>query len=107
MTMANGKIYSYDAPYTNPATTPTFSVYDIATGESKTFIDGTDIANPCAIAVDAKTNRVYITSNNLVDGFASYKTDGYCMVYDLNGVKLNKFTTGVGPSAISFNYDFK
>lgn len=107
MTMANGKIFSYDAPYTNPATTPTFSVYDIAAGESKTFIDGTDIANPCAIAVDAKTNRVYITSNNLVDGIANYMIDGYCMVYDLNGVKLNKFTTGVGPSAISFNYDFK
>lgn len=107
MTLANGKIYSFDAPYTNPATTPTFSVYDIATGESKSFIDGSDIISPCAIAVDSQANRVFITSYNRVDGKLSYRTDGYCVVYDLTGKKLSQFTTGVGPSAISFNYDFK
>lgn len=107
MAMADGKIYSFDAPYTYPATTPTFSVTDIVTGETKSFIDGADIASPSAIAVDTKTNRVYITSNSLVDGYVSYSTDGYCITYDLQGNKLKQFATGVGPAAISFNYDFK
>ena len=107
MAMADGKIFSFDAPYTYPSTTPTFSVTDIASGETKTFTDGKDIASPSAIAVDAKTNRVYITSNSLVDGYVSYNTDGYCVTYDLHGNKVNRFTTGVGPAAISFNYDFK
>lgn len=107
MTLANGKIYTFDAPYTTPATTPTFSVFDIASGEVKTFIDGSDIASPCAIAVDSQANRVYVTSYNMVNGYASYRTDGYCVVYDLDGNKVKQFTTGVGPSAISFNYDFK
>lgn len=107
MAIANGKIYSFDAPYSNPATTPTYSVTDIAAGVTEKFIDGSDIASPCAIAADPKTGRIYITSYELVDGFESYKTDGYCVVYGLDGAKVKKFTTGVGPSAISFTYDFK
>lgn len=107
MTIANGKIYSFDAPYTYPATVPTFSVTDLASGETKKFIDGSDIKSPCAIAVDSKTNYVYVTSYNEVDGYVSYKTDGYCVVYDTAGNKKKDFVTGVGPAAISFNYDFK
>lgn len=98
-----GILYAINAPYTNPETKPTYTAYNLIYGGLSRFIDGSDIETPAAIAVDPASGCVVISSYNKVDGYASYATPGYACIYDANGKKLQKFDTGVGPTAVCFN----
>lgn len=99
------KIYMINNPYTSPATEITYSVYDTATGKTSKFIDGSDIYSPNAIAIDPVTGKIYILSynENADTHKADYLAPGYVVEYSSNGTKLNKYDTGVGPTAITFN----
>lgn len=110
-----GIIYAINAPYTNPATTPTYTMYELSSGSGRQFIDGKDIAYPALIKVDPLSNNVLITSYNVVDGYTSYKTPGYGILYNSTGTKLLykdetgaskevRFETGVGPTGACFRY---
>lgn len=97
MAVANGNIYTINAPYTTPATAPTYSVTDIATGKTTTFCDGKEIGYPSKISVDPVNGNVYITSYKIgAGGYADYKAAGYCTVYSTSGAYQNKFACGVG-----------
>lgn len=110
-----GLIYVINAPYTTPATTPTYSMYELSSNSTREFIDGKDIAYPAYIKVDPLTNNVLITSYNIVDGYTSYKTPGYGILYSSTGQVLTykdeagticpvRFETGVGPTGACFRY---
>lgn len=110
-----GIIYAINAPYTYPATTPQYIMYELSSNSTREFIDGKDIAYPALIKVDPLTNNVLITSYNIVDGKTSYKTPGYGMLYNSTGSKLTykdesgatkdvRFETGVGPTGACFRY---
>lgn len=99
-------IYVINAPYSYIApVTPTYSVYNIASGELKTFIKDNFPFSPSAIGVDPVSGNVFITSysENPDTGYASYTTDGYVNMYKQDGTFVREFTTGVGPTAIAFN----
>ena len=98
-------IYTINAPYTTPATPITYNVYDITTGENKTFITGDDIDSPAAITVDPVTGDVYIASykTNPDTGYADYSGNGYVNKYDSEGNLIGQYETGVGPTAFVFN----
>lgn len=103
-TAAQAYIYMVNAPYTYPSKPVTYSVYNLATETTSTFIDGSDIASPCAIGVDPVTGSVYITSYVMGEsGYADSNANGYVVEYSATGTKLNRYDTGVGPSAITFN----
>ena len=102
-----GLIYTVNAPYTYPATPVTYNVYDISTGETKTFVSGDDIEYPAAIAVDEVSGDVYVTSYKIDPdtGYADYFNDGYVNQYKADGTFVRQFATGVGPTALVFNYN--
>ena len=101
-----GLIYTVNAPYTYPATPVTYNVYNISTGENKTFISGDDIESPAAIAVDPANGDVYIMSYKMDydTGFADYFTNGYVNQYTADGTFVKQYATGVGPTTLVFNY---
>lgn len=99
-------IYMINNPYTYPSTPVTYSVYNISTGETSTFIDGSDVYSPNGISVDPVTGKVYILSYNENPdrpGYAGYSLPGYVNEYSASGTFLKKYDTGVGPTAITFN----
>ena len=102
-----GLIYTVNAPYTYPATPVTYNVYDISTGETKTFVSGDDIEYPAAIAVDEVSGDVYVTSYKIDPdtGYADYFNNGYVNQYKADGTFVRQFATGVGPTALVFNYN--
>lgn len=106
MAADKNNIYVINAPYsyTSPVT-PTYSIYNIASGELKTFIKDNLPFSPSAIGVDPVSGNVFITSysENPDTGYASYNTDGYINMYDQNGAFIKTFATGVGPTSIVFN----
>lgn len=102
---ASPKIYMINNPYTFPATPVTYSVYDTATGKTSQFVDGSDLFSPNGIAIDPVSGKIYILSYNENPDThkADYAANGYVVEYDATGKKLNKYDTGVGPTAITFN----
>ena len=97
MAVCGNKVYVINAPYTYPATEPTYKVFDTTTDALTTLCDGTDIEYPGKISTDPVTGQVYITSYHIgSSGFADYKGAGYCVIYDSNGVKLGQFDCGTG-----------
>ncbi len=108
MAVAGTKIYTYNAPYTTPATVPSYSVYDMTTGKTAEFIaaDSNDAPfSAAAISADPIRGYVYIASyiKNEDTGYPDYKANGYLNVYDLNGKLVKTCPTGVGPTAIIQN----
>lgn len=101
-----GLIYTVNAPYTYPATPVTYGVYNMATGETSTFIAGTEIDSPAGIAVDPVSGDVYISSytTDPDTGYASYTTDGYVCRYKADGTFAGRYEAGVGPTTLAFNY---
>ena len=98
---ADGVFYLINAPYAGDGVT--YTTYDLKSGKSAQFIDGTDIASPAGIGVDPEHGYVVITSYNLVGGYASYSTNGYAVQYSSKGEKMRKFETGVGPVTVRFD----
>lgn len=109
MAVAGTKIFTYNAPYTTPATVPTYSVYDMTTGKTTEFIASDDADAPfsaSAISADPIRGCVYIASyqeSSDYPGYANYAADGYLNVYDMNGKLVKTCPTGVGPTAIIKN----
>ena len=99
-------IYTINAPYTTPATTASFNVYDINAGTTKTFITGSDIFSAAAITVNPNTGDVYIASykQNADTGYADYSANGYVNQYTSNGTFVKQYEAGVGPTAFALNY---
>ena len=112
MAVAGTKIFTYNAPYTTPATVPIYSVYDMTTGKTTEFIASDDANAPfsaSAISADPIRGYVYIASHqkNSNTGYANYAADGYLNVYDMNGKLVKTCPTGVGPTAIIKNTTVK
>lgn len=106
MATDKNNIYLINAPYSYTAPVkPTYSIYNIASGELKTFINDNLPFSPSAIGVDPVSGNVFITSysKNPDTGYASYNTDGYVNMYKQDGTFVKEFATGVGPTAIVFN----
>ena len=102
MSVANNKIYIIYAPYTYPTTTPSYKVYDIASGETSTLELNEEPFSASAICADPNNGYVYITSydKNPDTGYAGYALPGYVNTYETNGTLINHSTTGVGPTSI-------
>ena len=81
--------------------------FNISTGETKTFVSGDDIEYPAAIAVDEVSGDVYVTSYKIDPdtGYADYFNNGYVNQYKADGTFVRQFATGVGPTALVFNYN--
>ena len=47
--------------------------------------------------------NIFISSHSDAGGYASYKVDGYLMVFDAKGKELHKLDVGVGSCAIFFD----
>ena len=100
MAILNNKIYSVNSVYGQPSE---YLVYDLATGKTSQFIDGSDIYCPCAIAADPAKGIIYISSyNEGAYGSADYAGRGYIVAYSADGTKLSKYNAGVGPIAFAF-----
>ena len=97
MAVSNTKVFFFNAPYTYPTTTPTYKVFDTTTNAVADFCNGTDIASPNKISTDPVKGYVYITSYVMGDyGYAEYRKDGYCVIYNATGSKEGQFDCGVG-----------
>ncbi len=104
MALADNRLYTINCPYTIPATIPSYWVYDLDKGTKETFIDGTDVVTPCAIAADPVSDHVIITSYVKGEyGYADYNANGYALLYDKTGQKISRWTTGVTPCGICFS----
>lgn len=100
---AEAYIYTVNSPYTIPATTVTYGVYNATAGSEGTFCDGSAIESPCAIAADPVTGHVYITSYVMGQyGYANYSAAGYVCEYSADGTFVKRYEAGVGPSAMAF-----
>ena len=97
MAVSGTKVFMINAPYTNPTTEPTYKVYDTEVNIPASFCDGSDIKYPGKISVDPVKGYVYITSYNMgSSGYADYKAEGYCVIYNGKGEKQGEFDCGVG-----------
>lgn len=95
-----GKLYFINAPY--GASSIDYKVLDTATGTISAFpVSGVD--SPAAIAVDPVVGDVFVTSYNMVGGYASYSTPGYVEQYKADGSLVKHYDTGVGPCYVNFN----
>ncbi|WP_308756648.1 DUF5074 domain-containing protein [uncultured Bacteroides sp.] len=79
-----------------------YTVYNTLTGavEKENFVS-VPVDSPAGIAVDSKGN-IFITSYNLVGGFASYNTPGYVNEYSSDGTFVKKYDVGVGAVYMTF-----
>ncbi len=97
-------LYYINAPY--GAASNEYSIYDILNATTSDMIKGdADIDSPAAIGVDPITGNIFITSYSKDAGNVSYTIAGYCNEYDAQGNFLRKYTVGVGPAALFFNYE--
>lgn len=109
MAVYGSKIYVINNPYSYPPTTVTYSIYDLASGQSSTFpiSEENKPFSPTAIKLDPISGNVFITSYSKHPDTesASYSTNGYVNIYKPDGTFIKKLDTGVGPTAITFNVD--
>lgn len=99
-------LYYINSPYSySPhSAKPTCYVFNITTGVSSTFNDGSDILYPAGIGVDPINGDVYIMSYILDEyGYPSYSLNGYAVKYNVAGTKQSKFNIGTGPTTVAFN----
>lgn len=97
-------LYYINAPYGVPAVE--YAAYDIRRQSKSNMLQGeSKIDSPAALAVDPITGKIYITSYSLDNGKVSYAIPGYCNEYDAQGNFSRKFSVGVGPAAMFFNYE--
>ena len=92
-TEEDGILYVVDAPYMGVPSYTSYKASDLSV-VSQNFIK-TPVDSPAGIAVDE--DRIFVSSYNLTDGYASYGTDGYVNEYKLDGTLVKKYNVGVGP----------
>jgi len=97
-TAEDGILYVVDSPWGGSTSYVSYNASDMSV-VSSAFVT-TPVDSPAGIAVDE--DRIFISSYNLVDGWASYSTDGYVNEYSLNGALVKKYDVGVGPVKMAF-----
>ncbi len=102
--LGNGKMYYYATSYDeNWQSVITYNVYDLKTGKTSQFIDGSDIEYPNSMGFDPWTGYVYVSAYHLSEyGYGDYNSPGYIVRYDAEGKKLKSFDVGVGPKTMIF-----
>ncbi len=100
MAVKDNTLYLINAPYGIAANTY-FSI-DTKTGKETPNLIDKPVDSPCAIAVDPFTGNIFISSYNMVGGYASYTTDGYLNEYSADGKLMKKYDVGVGPCGLNF-----
>lgn len=94
--------YYINAPY--GATTTAYGAFNVLSNQKLTWNPTEKPESPSEIAVDPVEGSIYVLSWVLGDyGYADYSANGYGMRYNTNGVKIGKFDTGVGPTAMFFD----
>ncbi len=96
MTVSGNSLYVINAPW--GATEVTYTKYNTVTGAqaaSDSFVSQ-PVDSPAGIAVDPDNGSIYITSYNMVDGYASYSTPSYVAEYSSNGTFVKKHDVGTG-----------
>ncbi|MDE5985940.1 MAG: hypothetical protein K2H16_01475 [Prevotella sp.] len=114
MLISGQMILGIDNPYSYPAKTPEYFIYNIETGSRDIFCSGKEIESPSKISIDPLNSNVLITSRHNTSGYPSYDTPGYCAIYRITnagngkytGTYLGKFDCGVGPSYIIPNMNY-
>lgn len=105
MAVLGSEIYFINNPY--GATSTTYGVYNLTSGQLYTFpiAEADKPFSPNAIGVDPVTGNVFIASysQNPDTGYAGYSIPGYVNIYKQDGSLVNTLSTGVGPTAITFN----
>lgn len=101
MTVHEHTIYTINAPWGAPEVV--YAAYDSKSGvqTSAKFVSQ-PVESPTRIAVNPKNGNIYITSNHVVGGYASYSTPGYLAEYDDNGTFIQQYEVGVGANYITF-----
>ncbi|MBO4985139.1 MAG: YncE family protein [Bacteroides sp.] len=101
MTVSGNTLYTINSPW--GATEVTYKAYSTTTGSvTKQSFVNTPVDSPAGIAVHPTDGRIFITSYNLVDGYASYSTPGYVAEYETNGDLVKKYDVGVGAVYMTF-----
>jgi len=86
-------LYVVDSPWGGVTSYTSYKASDLSV-LSQNFIK-TPVDSPAGIAVDE--DRIFVSSYNLANGYASYDTDGYVNEYKLDGTLVKKYNVGVGP----------
>lgn len=86
-------LYVVDSPWGGSTSYKSYKASDLSV-VSESFIK-TPVDAPAGIAVDE--GRIFVSSYNLVNGYASYSTDGYVNEYKMDGTLVKKYDVGVGP----------
>ena len=97
-TAEDGVLYVVDSPWGGSTSYLTYKASDLSV-ISSAFVS-TPVDSPAGIAVD--DDRIFISSYNLVNGYASYNTDGYVNEYTMDGTLVKKYDVGVGPVKMAF-----
>ena len=98
------RVFAANAPYGG---TPTYSIYDPATGKTTTWSPA-NVLNPAVIAVDPVTGNIFIVSYSPDPdtGAASYKIPTYTNQYDAAGNLVKTYyNTATGAISAVFNTD--
>lgn len=101
MGIKGNSLYTINAPY--GSTDIKYSVYNTQTGdlEKDNFVS-VPVDSPAGIAVDPEKGHIFITSYNMVGGFASWTTPSYVNEYSSDGTFVKKYDVGVGAVYMTF-----
>ncbi|MBD5267917.1 MAG: hypothetical protein HDS41_07085 [Bacteroides sp.] len=95
-------LYYVNAPYMAPSFD--YKVYDIKSETKHDMLKETPGADvPAGMGVNPITGNIYITL--YTNGYNGYDLPGYCNEYDAQGNFVKKYTVGVCPEGIFFNYE--
>lgn len=100
MTVKDNMLYLINAPY--GAKENTYVSIDTQTGTENKNLIAQPVDSPCSIAVNQFSGNIYISSYNMVGGYASYTTDGYVNEYSVAGKFVKRYDVGVGPCGLNF-----
>ncbi|MCD7714156.1 MAG: hypothetical protein LUI08_04430 [Prevotella sp.] len=103
--VADGKIYVINSvtDWTTYETNISYTCYTTS-GTSTAIVPPVEIASPCAIAVDSRTGKIFISSYVMgAYGYADYAADGYVVAFEENNPEeYTVYYAGVGPCNIVF-----
>lgn len=103
--VADGKIYVVNSvtDWTTYETNISYTCYTTS-GTRTAIVPPVDIASPCAVAVDSRTGKIFISSYVIgAYGYADYAADGYVVAFEENNPdEYDVYYAGVGPCNIVF-----
>lgn len=102
MTVKDNILYLINAPFNATPNTYTYFSIDTKTGNEMKELVNQRVDSPCNLAVDPFSGKIYISSYNMVGGYASYTTDGYVNEYSPSGQFIKRYDVGVGPCGLNF-----